>query len=257
MMHTNRLLARLSHRKVVFGVFIKSHDPSSIEILGRLGYDAVIIDTEHIGMDPQSLVHLIRTAELVGIEPVVRVRAADRYQILGVLDSGASCVQVPNVDDPSQAQLVREASFYQPKGSRGFATTSRAASYGMVDAEAYAKAVNEQTAVINQCESLKAVATLREQFELAPPDICFIGPMDMSQSVGRIGHPDSPEVRSAVRDVVKICREYDIPCGTTASSIEQLEVCKQLGMQFIALSSDVGMLIHRAKELLSIARSVL
>ncbi len=250
MLKKSRVKQLLKEGKVVYGTFVKSTDPAIIEILGHIGFDFIIIDNEHIGMSKQTLTQLIRAAQLVGIEPIVRVRSKDTQEILQTLDAGAQGVQVPNVDTKDDMRQVSDAVYFAPKGSRGFATTSRAAQYGISNIDDYVKEVTDQLMIITHCETVESVRTLEEQISLKAHDAFFIGPMDMSQSAGVIGHPEDPRVAKVITEAIETCKRHGIPFGTVVGSKEALDTYIGLGMQYAVLKSDFGFLIDGAKRML-------
>ncbi len=250
MLQKSRVKQLLKEGKVVYGTFVKSTDPAVIEILGHIGFDFAIIDNEHIGMSKQTLTALIRAAQLAGIEPIVRVRSKDTQEILQTLDAGAQGIQVPNVDTLDDMRGVSDAVYFAPKGKRGFATTSRAAQYGLTNIDSYVKEVEDQVMIITHCETVESVKTLEQQISLHAHDAFFIGPMDMSQSVGVIGHPEDPKVEKVITEAIETCRKHKVPFGTVVGSKEALQKYIDLGMQYAVLKSDFGFLADGAKRML-------
>lgn len=250
MLQKSRIKQSLKAGAVVYGTFVKSTDPAVIEILGHIGFDFVIIDNEHIGMSKQTLTSLIRAAQLVGIEPIVRVRSKNVQEILQTLDAGAQGIQVPNIDTKDDMREVSDAVYFAPRGKRGFATTSRAAQYGISDIDEYVKEVEDQLVIITHCETVESVDTLEDQIALKAHDAFFIGPMDMSQSAGVIGHPEDPKVEQVITRAIETCRKYKVPFGTVVGSKEALQRYIGLGMQYAVLKSDFGFLIDGAKRML-------
>ncbi len=245
---------RMGKGETVFGTFVKSTDPAVVEILGKVGLDFIIIDNEHIGMSKQTLTNLLRAAELSGVEAIVRVRSRDVQEILQTLDAGAAGIQVPNVDTPEDLKAVSDAVFFSPKGKRGFATTSRAAAYGLFPIDDYVSHVQQDTMIVTHCETVESARQLEKQLSLGITSAVFFGPMDMSQSAGRIGHPEDPAVQEVLRTAMGTCRNCGIPFGTVVGNAEQFLEYRKLGMRYAVLSSDFGFLIQGARHLLDEVR---
>lgn len=183
-MKCNGLKHTLQHKGNAIGTFVKFCDPASVEILALAGFDFFVLDTEHVGMDRQELLHILRAAEASGITPIVRVKENNQVEILQNLDFGYLGVQVPNVDTPEQAARLVESVKYTPLGNRGLSPSVRACCYGAMPVREYTEAANRETLIVSHCETVECVNNLDAILQVDGIDVIFIGPMDLSQSLG-------------------------------------------------------------------------
>lgn len=201
-----RLKEKLGQRRPLLGLFISIPAAAISELAGLAGFDFLILDNEHGPAGLETTEHLIRAATCAGVPPVVRVSGADPREILRTLDIGAAGVQVPQVNSRQQAELVVQAAKYPPAGIRGVAFSTRAASYGFATATDHVRNSNDQTVVVVHMETVEALQNLPEIATVPGIDAIFIGPTDLSTSMGHAGNPDHPEVQAAIEGAVGVIR---------------------------------------------------
>jgi 4-hydroxy-2-oxoheptanedioate aldolase len=232
----------------VFGPFSKIADPAVIEVLGHAGFDFVILDMEHGPNSPETLQNLIRAAEIAGIAPIVRVPEDDPGMISKVLDIGAAGVQVPQV---TTAQAVREAvrvAKFSPQGERGVCRFVRAADYSSLNKQDYFKQANEAVLII-QLEGREALENLDEILSEPGIDVVFIGPYDLSQSLGVPGETMHPLVVEKTRQIAEACRARGIAVGNFTETVEQSRFWVEQGLRYMSFSVDVGLLYEACRQL--------
>ncbi len=248
MIRDNILKKRLKEGKNAIGTFIRLRDPAIIEVIGMSGFDFIIIDNEHTAMNKENTTALIRAAELSGLTPVVRVRDNSSAEILQALDAGALGVQVPQIDAKQDAQAIVDRTKYFPVGKRGFAASQRSAHYGFMNPKKYGEISNANTMIISYCETMNAYNNLNEILEIEEIDVIFIGPFDLSQAFGVLGEPEHPKVQAAIDDIIKKVRTAGKAVGIIASNTDQAKDWMDRGVQFISLSSDLGMVASLGKQ---------
>jgi len=253
MMRENKLKKKLKEGGYAIGTFIKINDPSIAEIIGLLGFDFFVLDNEHVAMSKSSMVNIMRAADVTGIVPIVRVRKNEDVQILQALDAGALGVQVPNVDTEEQAISLVERVKYNPIGKRGFAPTVRAAQYGLYDKIEYVNDANENTLVVAHCETIDCVNNLDKILKIPELDVIFIGPMDLSQSLGVIGQANHPKVLECIDTIIKKTKAANKAVGIV-STPEKVHEYVERGVQYLLVSNDQGMIISTGKQILKQAR---
>lgn len=251
MIRTNRIKQTLKRGGNVIGTFAKITDPAVVEILGLLGFDFFVLDNEHVAMNKESMVNLIRAAELSPIVPIIRVRENSPVEILQALDAGALGVQVPQVDTVAQAQSVVRSAKYAPLGQRGFAPSHRAAAYGLMDPQMFAAQSNEETLVVIYCETVTGLENLEGILGVAEVDVIFIGPFDLSQSLGVIGQAQHPKVRETVERIVAKTRAAGKAVGIIAADSAEARGYLERGVQYVTISSDLGMIASQGKAFLA------
>lgn len=246
MIRSNKARIKLQNGQVALGTFVKFQDPASIEILGAFGLDFFVVDNEHIAMDAKDLCNIFRAAELSDIAPVLRLRVNSPTEILQALDAGAQGVQAPNVDTPEQAEQLARHAHYAPHGVRGFAPTTRAARYGILDRAEYVRQSNESILTIAHCETRTGVENLDSILAVEGLDVVFIGPMDLSQAYGHIGNPDHPDVRAAIECIEAKTLASGKALGTVCP-LEQVDAFVAKGYRYLCVGSDHTMVIQGAQ----------
>jgi len=233
----NTLKRKLTHGQVAIGPFLTLNCPDLAEIMGLTGFDFLIIDTEHGPMEAESIQHLIRAAELRGVTPIVRVSDTRDITILKTLDVGAHGIEVPQVNSPQAAEAVVRAAKYHPVGTRG-AALPRASEYGLRPLDDHLASANDETMVIVHCENRLGLACVEEIAATPGVDVLFVGPYDLSQSLGVPGRLKEPVVVEAVERALKAANAAGKPAGIFVTSEE--EACMRLdqGFKYLAYSID-------------------
>jgi 4-hydroxy-2-oxoheptanedioate aldolase len=244
----NHVKRNLQEGKNVIGTFVKIYDPSAVELLGLTGYDFVIIDNEHVAMSREKMVQLIRAADVTGMVPIVRVRENRAVEVLQALDEGALGVMIPQVDTKEEALAAVQSVKYAPLGQRGYAPSHRAAGYGTVDPQEYAKISNEQTLLACYCETVAAVEHLDEILSVSNIDVIFIGPFDLSQSLGYVGQGKHPKVIETIEAIIPKIVKSGKAAGIIASDTKEAVFWMSKGVRYITISSDLGMIASVAKQ---------
>ena len=201
-MTTNRMKRKLLSGEPAFGVSVMIPSPHIVDIVGRLGFDWVLIDCEHGSIGIESVELMVMAAETAGVTPIARPPVNGFEAIGQLMDRGVMGVQVPHVNTAEDARRAVEAVKYHPLGERGLAAGVRSASYGYgMSMSEYAEHANNETLVCVQLEEAEAVRNVDEIVQVPGVDVFFVGPSDLSQSLGYPGRPDAPEVRQAMDTV--------------------------------------------------------
>ena len=241
-----RFRKALSER-VVVGPFSKSSDPAFIEIMGHADFDFVVLDLEHGPNTVQSLQNLIRAALVTGLFPMVRVKSHNPSSIPEVLDVGAGGIQAPNISCKTDAEEVVRAARFAPLGMRGVCRFVRAADYSSLDRYEYFARSNT-TLIVLQLEGVEALRNVREILSVPGVDIIFIGPYDLSQSLGVPGDVENPRVTEAMRGIVEDCLAQGVVVGTFVDTIEQARRWRAAGVKYLCYSVDVGLFTEKCRE---------
>jgi 4-hydroxy-2-oxoheptanedioate aldolase len=221
-MQTNATKAKLKAGETVYGCFVRYPDAGLVEMMSFQPWDFFVFDGEHGVLEPKDCEHLVRAAELRGVTPLVRVPTNLPPQILRLLDTGAQGVHVPWVNSKAEAEAAVRAVKYHPRGQRGLAAV-RAAGYGLAGSLGdYAQQANAETLVVLQIETAEAVEQAGAIAAVDGVDVVFIGPSDLSQSLGVPGQAQHPSVLAAidrvVQDVVHTPVALGIMCANAAAA---------------------------------------
>jgi 4-hydroxy-2-oxoheptanedioate aldolase len=234
----NRFKGKLKGDGAV-GIFSKTSDPAFIEAMGYAGMDYVIIDLEHGPNSVQSVQNLIRGAQVAGLMPIVRVKESCASVMSEVLDIGAGGIQVPQITTKAEAEAVIKRTKFSPMGERGVCRFVRAAKYSAKDRFEYFKDANEAVTIL-QIEGQEGIDNIEEILSVEGIDVLFIGPYDLSQSLGVAGQIEHPLVEQKMLEIVKLCSEKGITVGTFVDTVENALKWKKLGVKYISYSVDVG-----------------
>jgi 2-keto-3-deoxy-L-rhamnonate aldolase RhmA len=238
------------------GSWMSMAHPSIAEMLAMAGYDWVVIETEHTAIDVSEVLRMIIAIEQRGSIPLVRLAWNDPIQAKAVLDSGAAGVLVPSINTKEDAQLAVQMSKYPPLGFRGVGL-ARAQGYGD-NFDEYIKSANSDGLLIVQIEHKDAVKNIEEILSVEGIDGTFIGPYDLSMSLGVPGQLSHPSVLEAQNKVLEATLAYGLIAGIhlvhpdTAAVECEKTIAK--GYQFIALGTDILFLGDSARALQKDAR---
>ncbi|MBA7554260.1 2-keto-3-deoxy-L-rhamnonate aldolase [subsurface metagenome] len=250
-MKTLSIKEKMNRGEFVVGPFMKSRDPAMAEIVGLAGFDFAILDMEHSALSIESMEDLIRMAEVRGIDSIVRVPEISESAISGPLDAGASGVLVPHVDTRKQAEEVVFLSKFSPLGERGMDVFARAADYSHLPKEVFLREANRKTLLIVQIEGKKGVENLDEILQVKGLDTIFVGPYDLSQSLGVPGEIDHPKVVEKIKQVVGKVRKAGLSLGIYVDDVETAKKWIDLGVQFIALLVDAVIFFRACQSLVA------
>jgi 4-hydroxy-2-oxoheptanedioate aldolase len=203
-------------------LIVKMPCPAEIELAGHVGFDAVVIDTEHGPAPGAELDHHLRAADAAGIPALVRIGAADPAEIQRALDAGAAGVVAPRVATAAAAGAVVTAAHYPPAGERGLALTTRAGRYATADMQTHLESARA-TLVIVQIEDGDAAGQADEILSVDGVDAVLIGATDLSAALGHPGDSQHPEVRDAIAMITTSAGRAGVPVAEIASTPDDLE----------------------------------
>jgi len=245
----NRVKQMIKTGKKTAGAWAQLCSPIATEILARGGFDWVLIDMEHAPGDLMTLVGQFQAIAAAGTEtvPFVRVPWNDLVWIKRILDAGAYGLMIPYVNTKEEAVRALQACKYPPQGFRGIAGSPRAAGYGR-DTGNYLKRANDEVFVMLQVETTQAIDNMEAIATVPGLDAFFIGPMDLSTSMGHFGNPAHPEVQAAIAKAEAKAKALGIPLGTISGGWDQAKGLYDRGYQLITLISDSVLLSKAGAE---------
>ncbi len=247
------LRTRVLAGETLFGTFLGLGSPMAAEICGRAGFDWVIVDLEHGAASESELLANLHAVASTPTSALVRPRSADRLRVGRVLDLGAHGVMIPRIDLPAEAAEVISFMRYPPDGTRGLALSTRGAGLGELG-HADVRAINRQITGIIQIESPSAVEHAAEIAAIDGVDVLFVGPADLSHSMGIPGQFDDPRFVRALEQVVAAADRAGKAAGILLFNMAVLPRHRDLGFRFIGLGSDGAFVADGARAALAIAR---
>jgi 2-dehydro-3-deoxyglucarate aldolase/4-hydroxy-2-oxoheptanedioate aldolase len=231
------------------GAWLGSGASSTAEALGCAGFDFLVVDMEHTPIDTPQMIDILRAIAGTPAQAIVRPPWNDMVMIKRALDAGAQSLLLPFVQDADEARRAVAYTRYPPEGVRGVAGTHRGTRYGNVSN--YLKRASEEICVIVQIETLSALAKLDEIAAVPGIDSIFVGPSDLSASMGHLGDLTHPEVQEHLAAAAQACRRAGKPSGIIGPTPELVTRFIDYGYSWIAIGSDMGFMVGRAQEYLS------
>jgi 4-hydroxy-2-oxoheptanedioate aldolase len=245
--------AKLVRGEVVLGCFIRYDDPSFSEYVAMQGWDFLIFDAEHGTLEPSQVENLARAAEVRGVTPIVRVPANQPHLILRYMDTGVHGLHVPWVNTVEQVEAAVRSVKYHPRGNRGLAG-SRAGDWGITEPLGeYTARSNQETLVVIHIETEEAVAAVEDYLKVDGVDVIFLGPTDLSQSLGVPGQINHPQVVKSMDRVAEAVIPSGKALGLYVGDLDAARTWIDRGARYLATGSD-GFLRRGMKVYLDGAR---
>ena len=248
------LRARVLDGEPLFGLFLDLGSPFSAEICARAGYDWLVVDLEHGAGTEAGLVGLLQSVEVGGSTAVVRPQSGERLRIGRALDLGAAGIVIPRLESAAEARLAVSYLRYPPAGVRGVALRTRGAGMGSV-AHGEVHQIDERILGIVQIES---VGALREADEIAAidgVDVLFVGPADLTHSLGVPGRFDDETYLAALKTVVDACAAHGKAAGILVYDLGVVPGLLELGYRFVGIGADGALIASGARAALAAVRA--
>ena len=251
----NLTKARLAAGETVVGCFLRQADSDLAEYLALLGWDFLVFDGEHGSVTSTKVSDLSRAAELHGVTPIARVPTNLPHPILRFLDAGVHGVHVPWVNSASQAERAVQSIKYHPRGVRGMAG-NRSGDFSLhVPLDETAALANRETLTVIHIETIQAVEAIEEYVKIDGLDVLFLGPTDLSQSMGLVGQKNHPRVLEAMNRVASAVADSDKTLGLFVPSLDNTEEWIGKGARYIATGME-GFLQKGMSEFLAGIRRI-
>lgn len=237
-MNEKSLKYRLRSGQLMLGSWITIDNEIVAEIMARQGFDWLAVDIEHSAIELAMVQRLVRTIELNGCLPLVRVGKNDANLIKRVMDTGAHGVIVPMVNTAEDARRAVESVKYPPAGRRSVGL-SRAQGYGL-SFEKYRQWLAKESIVVAIIEHIDAIQNLEEILAVEGIDATMIGPYDLSGSMGDPGQFDRKDVQTQIKRYMDVCRKFKKPSGFHVVEPELARLKNEIkkGCRFLAFGTD-------------------
>jgi 2-keto-3-deoxy-L-rhamnonate aldolase RhmA len=236
------LKKKIQSNELTLGSWISLGHPAIAEIMANAGFDWLVVDLEHSVINIEMAGDLIRTIDLSGVSPLVRLTSNDSDQIKRVMDAGAHGIIVPMVNSPAQAIKAVAATRYAPRGTRGVGL-GRAQDYGVGFSD-YLQWQTDGPVVLVQIEHIDALEALEDILTVTGVDGFIIGPYDLSCSMGIPGQFENDEFIGVVKHIRKTGQQLGCAVGLhiVEPDLYKLEQTIDEGYNFIAYSVDIRLL---------------
>ena len=246
--NSNRFKARLLQGDLQIGCWLALADPYGAELCAGAGFDWLLIDAEHAPNDNRSILSQLQAMAPYDSQPVVRPPVGESWMIKQLLDLGVETLLVPMVETASQAAAIVAATRYPPHGIRGVGSAiARASRWGRD--ETYLASANERMCVLLQIESRTGLDNLEAIAAVPGVDGVFIGPADLSASMGFLGNPGADEMVIAIEGAIGRIRQTGCAPGILSTDPTTARNYIDLGCRFVAVGVDTVLLAGAARTL--------
>ena len=237
----------------LFGAFCDLASPLAAELAGQAGYDWLILDLEHGAATEADLLGLLHAVETTPAAALVRPQSAERLRIGRALDLGARGIMLPQLQSAADVRTTLPFLRYPPAGVRGVALRTRGADMGALGHADVARVVNERILGIVQVEAPGTVADADEIAALDGVDVLFVGPADLSHTLGVPGRFDDATYLDALRAVVAATNRHGKAAGILLYDAAVLDRHLELGFRFVGLGSEGSFVSAGAASMLRAA----
>jgi 4-hydroxy-2-oxoheptanedioate aldolase len=242
------LKQKLSSGKNVVGIWQRI--PSSVvsQILSLSDMDFVSVDMEHGAIDVADLRTMVPILKSAGVPVILRVALTTPAYVSKVLDLGVDGIMVPHVSSAAEANQAVKVSKFPPLGKRGIGGPCAADGYGEMGVDEFVIRENERVTTIIQIENEQAVHNLDDLLEVEGVDSFFIGPFDLSQSLGVTGEVNHPDVVEAIQSVVEKAKSKGKIIGMHAVNADFMKYWNERGVSYFTYGMDSAMLKQAVQE---------
>jgi 4-hydroxy-2-oxoheptanedioate aldolase len=242
-----QLRDRLKRSEPALGTMVKIADIAVIDMLHSAGYHFVVVDAEHSQLDDESVLRLLRFADVRGIAALLRVSTLDTGFVNRALEAGAAGIQLSNVTSRAQVEALIDATRYAPVGRRSISLGHARADYGRTGVAEYLRRETAQPPIlVLQIESPDLRDPLSDIVDGV--DVAFHGPTDMSVALGLNGSTDHETYRIERDRLTEAARERSVATGSWISAATALAECVERGERYVAIGSDIQVLARGLRE---------
>ncbi|MSU36839.1 MAG: 2,4-dihydroxyhept-2-ene-1,7-dioic acid aldolase [Pedosphaera sp.] len=242
----NPLRRKLQNKQTTYGLWVTLESPNVTELAVALGFDWVVVDTEHGHLDFREIMEHVRVVRGTETSAIVRIPEVQQGTIKRVLDIGAHGVILPMVGTGADVERAFRFGRYPPRGVRGVGG-ERAVKWGL-EFDEYLHYANEETLLIPLIETQEAVENIDQILDVPGIEAIFFGPADMSSSRGFLGQWESPGVAEKILEIQANAATKGIASGILSRSVDESIKRRDQGFEMIALGADVNLLIRAVRE---------
>lgn len=238
-----------------FGLFVKCPHMEMIESMGIAGCDFAVVDMEHTPLGPRDLYPLLLAAERRNLKMIVRIPSKQEQYFKWCRDLNVSAIQVPHIQSAEDVEYALSHTLFFPRGQRGLCRFVRASDFSGKGKDEYIDYANKHNRLILQIEGTRAVDNINDIILAIPEGVSlFVGPYDLSQSMGMPGEIWHPKVQDTMNMIIDKAKERNIPIGTFTDSEEGITKWKLRGIDFIQYASDLNVFMNKTKDLVALTK---
>jgi len=239
----------LQSKKHLVGPFVRIARPEVVEMLGMAGYDFGVVDLEHGGAVTMNDIYpLILAAENRGVKLMARIPGINETYIKWLLDLGIGGLQIPHIKTKEDAQRAVEYAKFYPMGERGLCRFVRAAEFSNIPKDEYIARANSKSIIILQIEGVEGAKNIEAITSVDGVDVIFVGPYDLSQSMGVPGQIWHEKVTAEITRIIEICKSKNIETGVFTDTPAGIKHWSELGVKYLNYRIDTELFLDFAKK---------
>jgi 2-keto-3-deoxy-L-rhamnonate aldolase RhmA len=247
---------RLKQGGVVLGTMIADFtSPEVTRPIAVAGFDFALIDTEHGPFSLETVADMVRTSKSTDLTMLARVPTADYFHVARTLDAGVHGVMIPHVERVSEVKSALDAMKYPPIGQRSYGLRPVVTDYKPATVKDQIASLNDNTILIIQIESVKAIEDIESLVSVSGVDVALIGPNDLSISLGCPGELNHPRMVEAISKVLDVAEKYDVAVGNHLRDMKSLLGWRDRGMRVLMFSNDSGLFLSACQDAVQKLRS--
>lgn len=250
------LKKRIRNGETLIGCWLNLGSSITAELVGKAGFDWVLIDLEHGTGTEKDVLYQLQALEHTPAAAMVRVESYERQRFHRILDLGAEGIMCPRINNVQEAQRAAKAMRYPPEGIRGVARIVRATNYG-VESQDYLASSKDTLVGIVQVESEQVLHCLDDIAAIDGIDVLFVGPSDLSMALGIFGQLDHPRFIDALKATSSAAKKAGKATGILMQGPEELKKYHDLGFRFIACGADAAFVVSGARKMAGDLRAAL
>ena len=242
------LKTKIQSGETAHGCWINMGSLVSAEIIGRAGFEWVLIDLEHGAGDAAIMYNQLQVLGGLDTSPIVRIDDITRPNVQHILDAGASGIMFPQIQNEKEAEAAIKMMYYPPKGIRGTARAVRAMGFGR-NSDAYVENLDKTLLGIIQIETVNALKNIDAIAAVDGVDVLFVGPFDLTTALGIFGQLDHELYQQAIRDVADAAKKHGKATGVLLRDPKEYQMYYDLGYRFLACGADGAFVTKGADEM--------
>ncbi|MFQ5897871.1 MAG: HpcH/HpaI aldolase/citrate lyase family protein [Candidatus Methylomirabilia bacterium] len=247
-MTTNPVKRKLKDGKAAVGTWLNLGDPIAAEAIAALGFDWLVVDTEHSPIDLHAMATMFQAIGRYPVAPMARIPRANEENIKRVLDAGAWGCVAPNVKSHEEAELIVAAAKYPPRGIRSLGGGRHALSF-KTDPQTYFQRANDEIVVVAQIEHIDGVRKIDDILSVRDLDACYIGPNDLCASMGLTPSLEPPhkEFEEAVQTILRSAQRHGVAAGIHCAATATVNRRIREGWRLVGILGDLRFMTDAAK----------
>jgi 4-hydroxy-2-oxoheptanedioate aldolase len=247
-MRKSKVLSKLRNDEVVFCFTSLYANPDIVEMMGYLGVDVAWICNEHREINPEKIHELARAGRAGDIDILLRRAYGTYADLIRPLEAGVAGLLIPHCTSGAMAQEVASQVKYWPAGRRGMDGVNGDSFFGTIPADEYIVDANNETFLMVQIEDVEAIDEIDAIAEVDGVDLIYVGPADLSHSMGIPGDFKNPEIQAVIRKVTEACKRNGKWSATSGLDLAYTRELIDAGVEFITTASDYGVIREGFKK---------